>query len=202
MLLDQPTYRQLLTAAGGVQDVMVGYSHSCKDGGILASNWGLHQAQRRAVALTAARGFGCRLFHGRGGTVGRGGGPTHDAILSQPSGTVRGRIKITEQGEVLSFRALNVTQSFQGIVAAVACWRNANRRATDTCGRRGSWVRETGGFLGPRGCLRYLRNWTHLAVAISQTAIVARVRVWNTAQSRGSTSVSRLSATRAISLTR
>ncbi|MDS4041125.1 MAG: phosphoenolpyruvate carboxylase [Candidatus Competibacter sp.] len=107
-LLDQPTYRALLAAAGGVQDVMVGYSDSCKDGGILASNWGLYQAQQQAVALAAARGFDCRLFHGRGGTVGRGGGPVHDAILSQPPGTVRGRIKITEQGEVLSFKYQNL----------------------------------------------------------------------------------------------
>ncbi len=107
-LLDQPTYRALLTAAGGVQDVMVGYSDSCKDGGILASNWGLYQAQHQAVALAAVRGFDCRLFHGRGGTVGRGGGPVHDAILSQPPGTVRGRIKITEQGEVLSFKYQNL----------------------------------------------------------------------------------------------
>ncbi|MFO1422002.1 MAG: phosphoenolpyruvate carboxylase, partial [Candidatus Competibacteraceae bacterium] len=107
-LLDQPTYRALLTAAGGVQDVMVGYSDSCKDGGILASNWGLYQAQQQAVALAAERGFDCRLFHGRGGTVGRGGGPVHDAILSQPPGTVRGRIKITEQGEVLSFKYQNL----------------------------------------------------------------------------------------------
>ncbi|HRY15049.1 MAG TPA: phosphoenolpyruvate carboxylase, partial [Candidatus Competibacteraceae bacterium] len=96
-LLDQPAYRELLTVAGGVQDVMVGYSDSCKDGGILASNWGLYQAQRQAVALAAVHGFGCRLFHGRGGTVGRGGGPVHDAILSQPSHTVQGQIKITEQ---------------------------------------------------------------------------------------------------------
>ena len=107
-LLDQPSYRELLTASGGVQDVMVGYSDSCKDGGILASNWGLYQAQQQAVTLTTARGFDCRLFHGRGGTVGRGGGPVHDAILSQPPGTVRGQIKITEQGEVLSFKYQNL----------------------------------------------------------------------------------------------
>jgi phosphoenolpyruvate carboxylase len=79
-LLDQPTYRELLTAAGGVQDVMVGYSDSCKDGGILASNWGLYQAQQQAVALAAARGFGCRLFHGarrHGGTRRRPGSRRH-----------------------------------------------------------------------------------------------------------------------------
>ncbi|HOB61263.1 MAG TPA: phosphoenolpyruvate carboxylase [Candidatus Competibacteraceae bacterium] len=108
LLLDQDAYRELLTAVGGMQDIMVGYSDSCKDGGILASNWGLYQAQQQAVSLTAARGFGCRLFHGRGGTVGRGGGPIHDAILAQPPGTVRGQIKITGQGEVLSFRYQNL----------------------------------------------------------------------------------------------
>ncbi|MBL8247382.1 MAG: phosphoenolpyruvate carboxylase, partial [Candidatus Competibacter sp.] len=126
-LLDQPTYRELLTAAGGVQDVMVGYSDSCKDGGILASNWGLYQAQRRAVALTAARGFGCRLFHGRGGTVGRGGGPTHDAILSQPSGTVRGQIKITEQGEVLSFKYQNLETAVYELTLGITGLMKASR---------------------------------------------------------------------------
>ncbi len=126
-LLDQPTYRELLTAAGGVQDVMVGYSDSCKDGGILASNWGLYQAQRQAVALTAARGFGCRLFHGRGGTVGRGGGPVHDAILSQPSGTVRGQIKITEQGEVLSFKYQNLETAVYELTLGITGLIKASR---------------------------------------------------------------------------
>ena len=126
-LLDQPTYRELLAAAGGVQDVMVGYSDSCKDGGILASNWGLYQAQQRAVALTAARGFGCRLFHGRGGTVGRGGGPTHDAILAQPSGTVRGRIKITEQGEVLSFKYQNLETAVYELTLGITGLMKASR---------------------------------------------------------------------------
>ncbi|CDI03506.1 Phosphoenolpyruvate carboxylase [Candidatus Competibacter denitrificans Run_A_D11] len=131
-LLDQPTYQALLAAAGGVQDVMVGYSDSCKDGGILASNWGLYQAQQRAVALTAARGFGCRLFHGRGGTVGRGGGPTHDSILSQPTGTVKGRIKITEQGEVLSFKYQNVETAVYELTLGITGLMKASRHLVQT----------------------------------------------------------------------
>lgn len=126
-LLDQPTYRELLTAAGGVQDVMVGYSDSCKDGGILAASWGLYRAQQRAVALTAARGLGCRLFHGRGGTVGRGGGPVHDAILAQPPGTVRGQIKITEQGEVLSFKYQNLETAIYELTLGITGLMKASR---------------------------------------------------------------------------
>ncbi len=126
-LLEQPAYRELLTAAGGVQDVMVGYSDSCKDGGILSSNWGLYQAQQQAAALTAAHGFGCRLFHGRGGTVGRGGGPVHDAILAQPPGTVRGHIKITEQGEVLSFKYQNLETAVYELTLGITGLMKASR---------------------------------------------------------------------------
>ncbi len=126
-LLDQPTYRELLTAAGGMQDVMVGYSDSCKDGGILASNWGLYQAQQQAVELAAVRGFRCRLFHGRGGTVGRGGGPVHDAILAQPPGTVRGSIKITEQGEVLSFKYHNAETAVYELTLGITGVMKASR---------------------------------------------------------------------------
>ncbi len=107
-LLDNATYRDLLTASGNLQEVMLGYSDSCKDGGILAAAWSLYEAQTKVSELITSRGFQCRLFHGRGGTVGRGGGPTHDAILSQPEGTVHGQIKFTEQGEVLSFKYSNV----------------------------------------------------------------------------------------------
>lgn len=106
-LLDVPAYRDLLKAAGNEQEVMLGYSDSCKDGGILASTWNLYQAQKKIAAIAESRGIGCRIFHGRGGTVGRGGGPTHAAILAQPPGTVRGRIKFTEQGEVLFYRYNN-----------------------------------------------------------------------------------------------
>lgn len=106
-LFDTPTYRELLRASGDRQEIMLGYSDSCKDGGILASAWGLSQAQRKIIALAESRDIKCLLFHGRGGTVGRGGGPTHEAILAQPPDTVRGQIKFTEQGEVLFYRYNN-----------------------------------------------------------------------------------------------
>jgi len=113
-LLDNETYAALLKASGNTQEVMLGYSDSCKDGGILASAWNLYQAQQQITALTQARGVKLRMFHGRGGTVGRGGGPTHDAILSQPAGTVHGEIKFTEQGEVLSYKYSNTeTASYE-----------------------------------------------------------------------------------------
>jgi len=106
-LLENDVYAQLLNRSGNMQEIMLGYSDSCKDGGILASAWNLYQAQQKITQLTHAKNIRLRLFHGRGGTIGRGGGPTHDAILSQPSGTIDGEIKFTEQGEVLSSKYSN-----------------------------------------------------------------------------------------------
>ena len=106
-LFDTPVYKQLLAASGNLQEVMLGYSDSCKDGGILASSWQLYEAQQKVIALADAHQIDCRLFHGRGGTIGRGGGPTYESILSQPEGTVHGQIKFTEQGEVLSNKYSN-----------------------------------------------------------------------------------------------
>ena len=87
-----------------LQEVMLGYSDSCKDGGILASSFGLYEAQQEIIEISDKYGIECKIFHGRGGTVGRGGGPTHNSILAQPAKTVNGKIKITEQGEVLSYK--------------------------------------------------------------------------------------------------
>jgi len=103
-LLQNPVYRELLSISGGVQEVMLGYSDSCKDGGIMSAAWGLYQAQHKVIQITERHRVKCRIFHGRGGTITRGGGPTHDAIMSQPPGTVLGEIKFTEQGEVLSHK--------------------------------------------------------------------------------------------------
>jgi phosphoenolpyruvate carboxylase len=124
-LLDDPVYQRLLKQHGSLQEVMLGYSDSAKDGGIVASAWLLYRAQQRVIALGRERGVRIRLFHGRGGTIGRGGGPTHDAIRAQPAGTLLGQIKFTEQGEVLSYKYSNretavyeLTMGLTGVISA------------------------------------------------------------------------------------
>ncbi|MCP4980163.1 MAG: phosphoenolpyruvate carboxylase [Gammaproteobacteria bacterium] len=103
-LLQNEVYKTALSQTGSIQEVMLGYSDSCKDGGIMSAAWGLYQAQQKVVQISVRHEVKCRIFHGRGGTITRGGGPTHDAIMSQPPGTVLGQIKFTEQGEVLSHK--------------------------------------------------------------------------------------------------
>ncbi|MBZ0288360.1 MAG: phosphoenolpyruvate carboxylase [Anaerolineae bacterium] len=100
-------YREHLKQRGDKQQIMIGYSDSGKDGGYLASNWNLYKAQETLAEVCSAQGIALELFHGRGGSIGRGGGPTNQAILSQPPLSMQGKIKITEQGEVIAYRYSN-----------------------------------------------------------------------------------------------
>ncbi|WP_206953497.1 phosphoenolpyruvate carboxylase [Trinickia acidisoli] len=116
----------LLAHQGSEQEVMLGYSDSNKDGGFLTSNWELYRAELALVALFRERGITLRLFHGRGGTVGRGGGPTYQAILSQPPGTVNGQIRLTEQGEIIASKFSNAEIGRRNLETVVAATLEAS----------------------------------------------------------------------------
>lgn len=163
-LFANPVYRRVLKAQGDLQEVMIGYSDSSKDGGILTSSWELYKAQTRLWEVARAHQVELRLFHGRGGTVGRGGGPSHEAILAQPPDTVAARIKITEQGEVISskyslpeiaLRSLELTTA--AVIAAslprqeeepqMASWQAAMEEiSANAFATYRRFVRETAGF--------------------------------------------------------
>ena len=119
-LLEDARFGRLVSRRGSRLEVMVGYSDSGKDGGYLTAQWETFRAQRALAALAARRGVELTIFHGRGGSAGRGGGPTHAAILAQPPGHPPGRLKLTEQGETVSFKYGPSGLAYRNLEAAVA----------------------------------------------------------------------------------
>ena len=115
-----PLVRHLIAMQGDLQEVMLGYSDSNKDGGFLTSNWELYRAEMHLVEVFNQFGVKLRQFHGRGGTVGRGGGPSYDAVLAQPAGTVNGQIRLTEQGEIIASKYAHAEIGYRNLELLVA----------------------------------------------------------------------------------
>jgi phosphoenolpyruvate carboxylase len=164
-LFTNPAYDRHLRARGRAQAIMIGYSDSNKDAGYLTANWELHLAQRALAALCARHHVTLTLFHGRGGSVGRGGGPTNRAILAQPPESVGGRLKLTEQGEAITTRYANphlARRHLEQLVHAVLV--TSGKRSGPSPSRGGAWQKALGA-LSPRAEQAY-RSLVHGSPAI------------------------------------
>ena len=146
-----PQFRELVRGQGDVLEVMLGYSDSNKDGGYLAANWALYQAERDLAASAARAGVHLRYFHGRGGAVGRGGGNSYDAILAQPPGAVQGALRITEQGEVISAKYSEPRRARRNLEALVAATLEASLMDVEGLGDEAGEAYEVMGELARLG---------------------------------------------------
>src|SRR5207249_377465 len=131
-----PCYRRWLVGRDDWQEVMLGYSDSNKDGGYLTANWALYRAELMLVDAFRAHGVKLRLFHGRGGTVGRGGGPSFEAILAQPAGSVTGGLRVTEQGEIIASKYSDPDLGRRNLEALVAATLEASLQDSEQLGAR------------------------------------------------------------------
>ena len=156
-LLAHTTYRSFVDRRGGRQEVMIGYSDSNKDGGYLTSNWALYRAQERLVVVARAAGVRLRLFHGRGGTVGRGGVPADEAILAQPPGSVDGQIRITEQGEMVAAKYSSPAAARRNLETLVAATLEASAGLDGRVGSDGGAFHDTMDTLSAEALAAYRR---------------------------------------------
>jgi phosphoenolpyruvate carboxylase len=172
--LELPLYRSWVEGRGAEQEVMLGYSDSNKDGGYLTSNWSLYKAAERLLAACRARGVRLRLFHGRGGTIGRGGGPSYEAVLALPPGTVDGALRLTEQGEVIASKYADPESGRRNLetLAAAALEASLAPRPPEPRRRRHEAIMEElsqlafrayRGLVTARGFVEYFRASTPIA---------------------------------------